>query len=102
MDFLKSLWYTLVGVEEEPPKAIVHKRKASPKPPVTIRRRTTPMPALTLEPPVSLKNTTSYSMRNKDNKQHKSAHLTGLAQLETNRMRRTLKQGHKGKTTTNN
>lgn len=60
------------------------------------------MPALTLEPPVSLKNTTSYSMRNKDNKQHKSAHLTGLAQLETNRMRRTLKQGHKGKTTTNN
>ena len=101
MDFLKSLWYTLVGVEEEPPKAIVHKRKASPKPPVTIRRRT-PMPALTLEPPVSLKNTISYSMRNKDNKQHKSAHLTGLAQLETNRMRRTLKQGHKGKTTTNN
>ena len=111
MDFLKSLWDTLVGVEEEPPKAIVHKRKGSPKPPVTIRRTTTrtttrkrevtPMPALELEPAVFLINTTSYSMRNKDNKQHKSAHLTGLAQLETNRKRRyTLKQGHKAKTAT--
>jgi hypothetical protein len=112
MDFLKSLWDTLVGVEEEPPKAIVHKRKASPTPTVTIKRTkmtrkraVSPMPALTLEEPaVSLQNTTSYSMLNKGNEHSgKSPRMTGLAQLEKNRKRRyTLKQGHKAKTATNN
>jgi hypothetical protein len=102
--FFRSLWETLVA--EEP--VSVPKRTASPKHAVVKvtrkvkRRAVSPMPDLTLEPAIALKNTTSYSMRNHDKPSGKSHRLTGLEQLETNRKRRhTLKQGHKAKTPTN-
>jgi len=130
MDFLRSVWNTLVGVEEEPSKVTARTQKrttppavttrrtqkmkavATPKPAVTVthtqktKRAVSPMPVLTLKqespkPAVTLTNTKSYSMRNQVN--NKSSRLTALALLEKNRKNRhTLKQRHKAKTTPNN